>query len=73
MKKKVWDWPRPSSKCKSLTVCVGTAVPICCALQMSIKTVFDPQWLLNPAKVFPLDGRPPVEPPLPAPTTAAAA
>ncbi len=30
------------------------------ALQMSIKTVFDPQWLLNPAKVFPLDGRPPV-------------
>ena len=28
------------------------------ALQMSIKTVFDPQWLLNPAKVFPLDGRP---------------
>ncbi len=30
------------------------------ALQMSIKTVFDPQWLLNTAKVFPLDGRPPV-------------
>ncbi len=30
------------------------------ALQMSIKSVFDPQWLLNPAKVFPLDGRPPV-------------
>lgn len=30
------------------------------ALQMSIKTVFDPQWLLNPAKVFPLEGRPPV-------------
>jgi glycolate oxidase len=30
------------------------------ALQMSIKTMFDPQWLLNPAKVFPLDGRPPV-------------
>ena len=28
------------------------------ALQMSIKTVFDPEWLLNPAKVFPLDGRP---------------
>jgi glycolate oxidase len=27
------------------------------ALQMRIKTVFDPQWLLNPAKVFPLDGR----------------
>ncbi len=28
------------------------------ALQMSIKTVFDPRWLLNSAKVFPLDGRP---------------
>jgi glycolate oxidase len=26
-------------------------------LQMRIKTVFDPQWLLNSAKVFPLDGR----------------
>jgi glycolate oxidase len=25
------------------------------ALQMRIKTVFDPEWLLNPAKVFPLD------------------
>ena len=29
------------------------------ALQMRIKTIFDPQWLLNPAKVFPLDGREP--------------
>ena len=29
------------------------------ALQMTIKAMFDPQWLLNPAKVFPLDGRPP--------------
>jgi glycolate oxidase len=29
------------------------------ALQMRIKTVFDPKWLLNPAKVFPLDGREP--------------
>ncbi len=28
------------------------------ALQMRIKTVFDPKWLLNPAKVFPIDGRP---------------
>ena len=28
------------------------------ALQMSIKTVLDPQWLLNPAKVFPLGNRP---------------
>jgi glycolate oxidase len=27
------------------------------ALQMRIKTVFDPAWLLNPAKVFPLEGR----------------
>ncbi len=27
------------------------------ALQMRIKTVFDPGWLLNPAKVFPLEGR----------------
>jgi glycolate oxidase len=26
--------------------------------QMRIKTMFDPQWLLNPAKVFPLDIRP---------------
>jgi glycolate oxidase len=31
--------------------------PIDLALQMRIKTVFDPKWLLNPAKVFPLDGR----------------
>ncbi len=27
------------------------------AVQMRIKTVFDPGWLLNPAKVFPLEGR----------------
>jgi glycolate oxidase len=27
------------------------------AQQMRIKTVFDPGWLLNPAKVFPLEGR----------------
>jgi glycolate oxidase len=27
------------------------------ALQMRIKTAFDPQWLLNSAKVFPLEGR----------------
>lgn len=25
--------------------------------QMRVKSVFDPQWLLNPAKVFPLDNR----------------
>jgi len=28
------------------------------AAQMRLKTVFDPDWLLNPAKVFPLEGRP---------------
>ncbi len=28
------------------------------ALQMRIKTVFDPNWLLNPAKVFPLTSHP---------------
>jgi glycolate oxidase len=28
------------------------------AQQMRLKSVFDPAWLLNPAKVFPLDGRP---------------
>jgi glycolate oxidase len=27
------------------------------AIQMRVKTVFDPKWLLNPAKVFPLEGR----------------
>ena len=27
------------------------------AVQMRIKTVFDPKWLLNPSKVFPFDGR----------------
>jgi glycolate oxidase len=27
------------------------------ALQMRVKSVFDPGWLLNPAKVFPLEGR----------------
>ncbi|HWB46256.1 MAG TPA: FAD-linked oxidase C-terminal domain-containing protein [Hyphomicrobiaceae bacterium] len=26
-------------------------------VQMRLKTLFDPKWLLNPAKVFPLDGR----------------
>jgi glycolate oxidase len=28
--------------------------------QMRVRAVFDPAWLLNPAKVFPLDGRPSV-------------
>jgi glycolate oxidase len=27
------------------------------AVQMRIKSVFDPDWLLNPGKVFPLDAR----------------
>ena len=27
------------------------------AMQMRIKTIFDPGWLLNPSKVFPLEGR----------------
>jgi len=30
-------------------------------LQMRVKSLFDPAWLLNPAKVFPLEGRLPVE------------
>jgi glycolate oxidase len=25
--------------------------------QMRVKSAFDPAWLLNPAKVFPLEGR----------------
>ena len=29
--------------------------PVDLAVQMRLKTVFDPGWLLNPAKVFPLD------------------
>ncbi|HZP19553.1 MAG TPA: FAD-linked oxidase C-terminal domain-containing protein [Bauldia sp.] len=33
-----------------------TAVDL--AAQMRVKSAFDPKWLLNPAKVFPLDGRP---------------
>jgi glycolate oxidase len=32
--------------------------PVDLDLQMRVKSAFDPQWLLNPAKVFPLDGRP---------------
>jgi glycolate oxidase len=32
--------------------------PVDLGVQMGIKSVFDPQWLLNPAKVFPLEGRP---------------
>ena len=30
--------------------------PEACAL-VSVRGVFDPGWLLNPAKVFPLEGR----------------
>jgi glycolate oxidase len=29
------------------------------AQQMRVKSAFDPEWLLNPAKVFPLEGRQP--------------
>ena len=29
--------------------------PVDLAQQMRLKTAFDPDWLLNPAKVFPLD------------------
>jgi glycolate dehydrogenase FAD-linked subunit len=32
--------------------------PIDLAQQMRLKSAFDPDWLLNPAKVFPLDNRP---------------
>ena len=32
--------------------------PVDLALQMRVKSAFDPAWLLNPAKVFPLAGRP---------------
>ncbi len=32
--------------------------PIDLDLQMRVKSAFDPRWLLNPAKVFPLEGRP---------------
>ena len=31
--------------------------PVDLAQQMRLKSVFDPHWLLNPSKVFPLDGR----------------
>jgi len=34
--------------------------PVDLALQMRIKSVMDPDWLLNPAKVFPLDAPRPV-------------
>jgi glycolate oxidase len=27
------------------------------AQQMAVRSAFDPGWLLNPSKVFPLDGR----------------
>jgi glycolate oxidase len=37
-----------------MTVQYGTAD---LAQQMRVRAVFDPNWLLNPAKVFPLDGR----------------
>ena len=31
-------------------------------VQMGVKSAFDPAWLLNPAKVFPLAGRPAIAP-----------
>ena len=31
--------------------------PVDLAQQMRVKDVFDPRWLLNPAKVFPLEAR----------------
>ncbi|MBX3537581.1 MAG: FAD-binding protein [Chelatococcus sp.] len=33
--------------------------PVDLAQQMRVRAVFDPAWLLNPAKVFPLEGRDP--------------
>ena len=32
------------------------------AQQMRVRAAFDPDWRLNPAKVFPLEGRVPPEP-----------
>ncbi|MEQ1578297.1 MAG: FAD-linked oxidase C-terminal domain-containing protein [Hyphomicrobium sp.] len=40
-------------------------------VQMRVKSVFDPAWLLNPAKVFPLDGRPVPAESLPSPAAGA--
>ena len=31
--------------------------PVDLAQQMRVRAAFDPAWLLNPAKVFPLEGR----------------
>jgi glycolate oxidase len=41
---------------RDLMTCQYTPADL--AQQMRVKSVFDPAWLLNPAKVFPLDGRP---------------
>ena len=40
--------------------------------QMRVRAAFDPEWLLNPAKVFPLDERVPVDAPVPRKERAAA-
>src|SRR5919107_2330218 len=40
---------------RDLMTCQFTAIDL--AQQMRVRGVFDPLWLLNPAKVFPLDGR----------------
>ena len=42
-------------------------------LQRAVKAAFDPEWLLNPAKVFPLEGNPALATPAPAPVHPAAA
>ena len=46
-----------ASASRSATSCACSSPRPTSPLQMRIKTVFDPKWLLNPAKVFPLDGR----------------
>ena len=46
-----------ASASRSATSCASSSPRPTLRVQMRIKTVFDPKWLLNPAKVFPLDGR----------------
>ena len=42
-------------------------------IQRAVKGAFDPGWLLNPAKVFPLEGNPAFSTPVPAPLSHPAA
>ena len=42
-------------------------------IQRAVKGAFDPGWLLNPAKVFPLEGNPAFSTPAPAPLSHPAA